>query len=337
MDVGKMETSITHAAADLMEVGHITAFDKMDAQIKTKGTLAENSFELTLRESVWEKSPVHKGDFLYIDGTEWGGPVDVVCHDTAARKITLEGPTWRGLLLQRVIEPDAGAAFRTILPMDANAALQTLLGNAYNWLFAVDETKTGVLVDGAFCYPLLLDAMETILAKAEMRLRVSYEASLKRVLLRAEPIADYSHEIDLSVDYGVHIKTALGRLEHYHRIIVLGGGDPRLSLSVYRLEDGQTTTECPADWDFINERATILDAGTTDAPEQLLDNAMKRMEEFSKKETIEMDTSKTTLSLRLGDKVSARDRVTGLAAVASVTEMVLSMDAKGMKIQTKVG
>ena len=64
----------------------------------------ENDFELTCDPAL--APPL--GGYAYIDGTEYGGPVDAVEHDTATGLATVTGRTWHGVLAGRRLLPDDG-------------------------------------------------------------------------------------------------------------------------------------------------------------------------------------------------------------------------------------
>ena len=71
---------------------------------------------------------------------------------------------------------------------------------------------------------------------------------LKRVVLSAAAVTDYSNTIDLSQDYGVNMVATMGGYDRYNHIIALGAGEltERDVLHVYRNDNGSLTTVAPA-------------------------------------------------------------------------------------------
>ncbi len=83
----------------------------------------ENDFEITLAA---DEATLESGGFVYIEGTEYGGIVDVLKTSTNSETMTHKGRTWHGILNSKVIEPDSGADYLTVSG-DANDVLSGLV------------------------------------------------------------------------------------------------------------------------------------------------------------------------------------------------------------------
>lgn len=66
------------------------------------------------------------GAYVYIDGTEYGGIVDMWTQSTTSDAITYSGRTWHGMLAGKVVKPPSGYDYYTATG-DANAAIRDLL------------------------------------------------------------------------------------------------------------------------------------------------------------------------------------------------------------------
>ena len=66
------------------------------------------------------------GEFVYIDGTEYGGVIDQYTQSTVSDVVSYTGRTWHGMLAGKVIVPPSGYNYYT-LSGDANACIRTLL------------------------------------------------------------------------------------------------------------------------------------------------------------------------------------------------------------------
>ena len=110
---------------DVRELRDILAAD-MQVKIAAGAEMVDNSWSVTLPESVWNAAPVEIGHYIYSPGCEWGGPVTLVTHSTGDKTVTLQGPTWRGLLFRKLIYPAAGEDYYEITDADANAALANI-------------------------------------------------------------------------------------------------------------------------------------------------------------------------------------------------------------------
>jgi len=328
---------LIHADEQRVEIGFVDEYAKYDASIRADGDLAANSFQLTMNNDVWARSKILVGHYLYIPGTEWGGRVDEVRHSTKQRQISVSGATWRGMLLRKVVEPPEGQTHFVVPAMEANLALAYIVGSVFDDLVAIDPGDSGVPVSGQYRYPTMLEMLEGLLERAGMGLYCRYQSGLRKVMIGARQIIDHSHSIDLSQDYGVDMTSSRGRLENYNHIIALGQGEmlDRLILHVYRHDDGAISETRPDGLGGANEVVYKYDYPNAESRDELLRGAVKKAKEFAGDAAVGIDTGVLTMSLELRDIVGARDRLTGIAAKASVVEKILTMDAHGEVIQTK--
>lgn len=334
-----MDMRIIHANSTFVELRYINTPIEFDAQIKAEGTLEENSYSLTIDVEDWIKEPVQIGHYIYIAGTEWGGPVAMVQHSTQSNTVVLEGPLWRGLLMMRVVEPPPGESHFVVPNMDANHAIREIVGGAFSNMLGFEQDEAGVMVEGQFRYTTMLQAIDQLLNDSDLRLNVTFDVFRKRAIIGARRTIDLSNSIELSQDYGIHMTSTLGRLENYNRIIALGQGEltEQMVVNVYLLPNGEASLERPGNWDISNERAIIFDGSNVETEEELVQGAIGQMDVYAQTETVEIDTREAELTLLLGDRVGVRDRITGLVAVRPVAEMILKIAGASVSIETKVG
>jgi hypothetical protein len=329
---------LIHANAEKTEIGFIDDFIKFDAEITRTADIKDNQFVLTLDENVWGDSPILKGHFVYIPFTEWGGPVEHIKHSTKSAQITLTGPTWRGMLTRKIIEPPAGEAYRTISNMEASAALRLVIGDMFGDYFRISDMNTEIAVSGSWRYTNLLSGIMDMFARSGLALSCAYDNTICKAILQARKITDYSRYVDLSQDYGIHLTSQQGGLEAFNHIIALGRGEltDREVIHLYRLDDG-TITQTPPGNRGEKDLCTTYDYSSAESTEELIKGAAKRLEECVPVGSVEMDTSATDKPLELGDRVSARDRLTGFVTTATVQRKILVKTANGETIETKVG
>ena len=79
---------------------------------------------------------------IYIPYPEWDGS-----GNTKEDQVQVTGTTWRGMLAQRFICPDAGNDYFTVSG-DLNSCIRTVLGNTFRGFFTVSEKSTGVNLNG---------------------------------------------------------------------------------------------------------------------------------------------------------------------------------------------
>lgn len=328
---------LIHANADRLEAGFVDDYIKYDAEISSDADLNKNQFVLTMDEAAWKNSGIKEGHFLYIPFSEFGGPIEYIKHSTKSAQITLTGPTWRGMLIRKIIEPPSGLAYLTISGMEANAAIASLVGDKFGDFFGFSDVNTEKNVSGSWRYNVLLSGLVEALRASGLSLVCGYDNTIRRATLAARAISDYSGLVDLSQDYGIHLTSQQGGLEAYNHIIALGRGElsEREVVHLYRLDDGAITINTIPNRGEKDLCAT-LDYPNAESTEELIKSAKKRLEECSPSRSVEMDTSETGLTLNLGDKVSARDRLTGLVTVATVISKQLVLTSTSEKLETKV-
>ncbi len=334
-----MDMTITHANENREELRYLDFFEKLDSEISIKpgATVNDSSFELTLSERDWKEEPILIGHHLYIDGTEWGGVVEKIEHDTQSGSLILSGMNWRGMLIRKVIEPPSGSAY-LVVSGEANSVLAARI-TCFGGLFSADTTDTGVIVSASWRYNQLLSAMETAFEEQGLTVSIKYVAAKQSVLISARAIIDYSGEIDLSQDYGISMKSTQGRLDGYNHVIALGAGEllDRDVLHVYRLDDGTITAETP-DWiETAKDKVITYDYNNPESLADLQSGAEKRLLEYVPGNGVELDPGDADIDLQLGDIVGARDRLTGFAASARIVGKILRIDSSGTRIETKVG
>lgn len=331
---------IIHADENLAELGFVRDLEKFDAEISiaTDAPLQALSWSLTVPDDAWAARPILEGHYIYIPDAEWGGPVERVRHSTAQKLVTVEGPTWRGMLYRKIVEPGTGDEYLEI-DSEANAALNTIIGVSMGSLFTVSEADSGIAVLISLRYANMLLGIEKMLSDAGATLVLAYDQTTQSVLVSAEAVTDYSATVDLSQDYGVDMISTSGRIDGYNHIVALGAGEllDRDVVHRYRLADGTITSTPPAWAGTDADRATVYDYGNAETVDALIEGADKKLREYAPDQSVEMDPGDADLSFRLGDIVGARDRLTGLAATATVTGQILTIDASGVRIDTKVG
>lgn len=330
---------LIHANAARAEMGFIDRFVKYDACISANAEIEDNSFALTLSDADWAADPIQIGDYIYIPGTEWGGRVEYLKHSTKSAEITASGPVWRGMLCRKVISPPTGEAYFVVANMEGNTVLQTVLNTSFLDFFVISEANTGVTLSAQWRYTVMLAGLQNAFSAAGLALNFSYSQRLKRPVISARVVNDYSQSIDISQDYGVYITTKEGGIEAYNHIIALGKGEltERTVLELFRLDDGTITDVDPGNRG-ANDLAETLDYPNAETVEELRKSAVSRLKESVPDNSVELDVSDLDLAVSLGDIVGARDRLTGLVATATVTDMILTITPEdGEKIDVKVG
>lgn len=331
---------ITHADENRNELRYIGYIEQLDVQISIEpgAVLQDNSFQMQVPDEEWEKGPIYQGHAVYANDTEFGGLVESIEHNTKTGIITLSGPTWRGLLMRKIITPAENQAYFSISG-EANVVISSVLGASLSPIATVSDADTGIVISGSWRYRQAHESLEKALEENGLTLDIKYNGALKTILISARAVVDYSDEIDLSQDYGIEMKSLQGRVDGYNHVIALGAGEliQRDVLHVYRLDSGVLTTDTPAWAGSVKDKVTIYDYSNPENIEELQKGAEKRLIEYAPLDGVQLDPSDADIDLPLGDIVGARDRLTGFAATARIIGKILTVTADGYKIDTRVG
>lgn len=334
-----MDVTFIHANDELAEIGVLNDIMEADMEICTKldAALVDNSFSFIMPEASWAEEPILEGHFIYWSGTEWGGVVTEVIHNTSQRTIQVQGVCWRGMLFQKVICPPSGEAYKVVTNMDANLAIAAVVGASFGSLFTVDSSTCGTDVTARWRYQTYAVGLHKALKAYGLRLNVGFTSADAHVTLSAQPVIDHSDEIDLSQDYGVDFTSSSGKMEQYNHCIGLGSGEltERTVLHLYRVDNTYYTT-MPEGWSEAEERTVIMDYPNAESETELLSSMLDRLASYAPTKSIDIDQVTFDEDIALGDIVGARDRLTGMAGKAEIVRKILTIKDGQLKIEAKV-
>lgn len=317
-----------HADGTLREIRQLDLIIAADMQvdISPSAKTIDNTWSLTIPENVWEEAPIRKGHFIYSPGTEWGGPVTLVRHNTSKRQIILQGPTWRGILHQRFIYPPSGQAYLNLEEVDANAAITQAAGNLGS-LFSVSSDSAGKNVSGSFRYQSVAAGLERMFREYQLRLGITFDSSIPAAVLSAQTAQNLSNIVEISQDYGINFTSEAGNTEEANHCLALGSGEleNRTVLSVYRVGNVYYT-EQPPHITNDNLRTVKLDYPNAEDESDLLSAALERLQEHASQTSIKVDEVTMDQSFDLGDIIDVRDRTTGMAGKAEAVQKILSIN-----------
>ena len=329
-----------HADSDLNELRELTLIDDADMQVDIKpgAALIDNTWSITVSEKVWSEEPIREGHYIYAPGTEWGGPVTVIKHVTASQQVTVQGPTWRGMLYQRRIIPPAGQGYLVITDEDAAYIPGDIIGQSMGEIFAFGGEETGVLVSAKYRYQSYAVGIQTVLADAGFRLDIVFDNATEYpcAILSAKPINTLD-DIEISQDYGINFTSEIGNIELANHCLALGSGElaERTVINLYRVGDVYYT-ERPAELPVEDVRTVLLDYGSSEDEDELLRAARQRLSETGPKQSIQINELPLDVEMNLGDQINVRDRLTGLVALSEVTQKILTIKQGVTKIDTEI-
>lgn len=275
------------------------------------------------------------GFYLYLEGTEYGGIIDILDVDTGSDTVAYEGRTWHGILDGKILCPDTGEDYLT-LSGEANAVLGQLIGRmGLSDLFEASAEDSGLQLTEYRMerYVTGYYGIRKMLASVSGKLKMIYNGT--KVILAAVSLADYSQdeEWDSSqMDFRV-VKNA----HPVNHMVCLGRGElsEREVLHLYTDQDGNISA-VPT-FTGQQEIAETYDNANAESIEELGQGGRERLQEaYSSAGSIRIDFE-AGQEYDIGDIVGAREEVTGVFVSSPIVKKIVTVNRKGVQIEHKVG
>lgn len=278
----------------------------------------ENTFLVTCLRSEWESVPDNAR--IYIPGTEYGGIYKRMETDTKYNTVGIGGYTWRGMLQNRILCPEAGYDYATDSG-ELNAILGARVAAAFPGLFVGSSESTGVTVSYQYKrYVTLYDGLKDMLKSAGYKLQLSYDQTQCKVVVEAVPIVDYSSQIEYSSDMNADYGMVLDNMGINH-LICLGQGELKDRTVVHLYVDGNGNISQTQTLFDEDEVADIYDyAGATQA--DLIQSGTQQLKSNTSKNQFTIDLE-SVADVAVGDIVGSRDYVTGYTVTAPIATKIV--------------
>lgn len=311
------------------ETGYLPAGADLDMEI---GDACD--FELKVRSNEWNAESLGYGCRLFSPGSEYGGIIKDIESNTGASEVILRGPTWRGMLLNKIIEPPEGQE-HLVLSGDLNDILRALIKDEFDGLFDTPEIKTGINVSNwkVDRYVKMYDAMTKLLSAYGYRVKIEYnepeDLEYGHVDIRAVPIVDYSNDLEYSMDGNVYVDVRDCRNGVNHLICIgEGEGQDRIKIDLYVQEDG---TLGKNQYYFGAEEIEDVYNFTSADAESLEEDGRKRLQELRNYKKCNMTIDDA--DVEIGDIVAGFDIITGTIVKKPIIRKILKIQNEIITIE----
>jgi hypothetical protein len=280
----------------------------------------ENDFEL----QAGTKHILSPGQYIYIEGTEYGGIIDAIESDTATKKIVYSGRSWHGILNSKVLMPPAGADY-LILNGDANTVLADLITTlGLNSLFVAETESSGIAISNyqMIRYIPAYNGILRMLKDNGAKLCMCYVGDM--VKLAAQPITDYTASED-EFDSDILEFCAKKTVNKTNHLVCLGQGElaARTVVHLYADTDGNiSTTQAITGAD---ELVAIYENTQCETAAELQAEGIKRFKELLDQDDITIDFNEAADDYSVGDIVGAVDNVTGIAVKTEIKKKIVKI------------
>ena len=258
-----------------------------------------NDFEVT--DAQMEN--VAAGGF-YIPGTEIGGLFDYVKINSDSDFRVYKGFTWRGLLKNSIIMPDAGEDYK-IVSGDANVVISNMLSGLFGGIFSVSAEDSGLTLSN-YQFPLyinLLDGIEGMLEKNDYRLKITAQKVQShrpiQILLEAVPAVQVSGTYN--EDNGIAMSYVIDNMGINH-LICGGSGELQNRMIRHLYIDNNGNISSTQYYFGLDERTAFYDYPNAESEDDLLEYGMQQLKELASSKSLTMQAPEQ-FNLEIGDKV----------------------------------
>ena len=291
----------------------------------------ENSFLVTCPRAEWES--VANDSRVYIPGTEYGGLFKRLESDTKNNSVAVGGLTWRGMLQKKIISPPSGQDYATDSG-ELNAILGARVSAAFPGLFVGSSESTGVTVSFQYQrYVTMYDGLKALLKSVGYKMQIEYDQVLRKVVVSAVPIVDYSSEIEYSSDMSADYSMIIDRTGINH-LVCLGSGELRNRIVVHLYVDGNGVISQTQTFFNENEIAEVYDYAGASRDDLIQSGVDQLKGELNLNEfAIELESER---EVQIGDIVGSRDYITGYTVTAPITTKIVKFEDGFVNIEYKL-
>lgn len=291
----------------------------------------ENSFLVTCPRAEWES--VANDSRIYIPGTEYGGLYKRLESDTKNNSVAVGGLTWRGMLQKKIISPPSGQDYATDSG-ELNAILGARVSTAFPGLFVGSSESTGVTVSFQYQrYVTMYDGLKALLKSVGYKMQIEYDQVLRKVVVSAVPIVDYSSEIEYSSDMSADYSMTIDRTGINH-LVCLGSGELRNRIVEHLYVNGNGVISQTQTFFNENEIAEVYDYAGASRDDLIQSGVDQLKGELNLNEfAIELESER---EVQIGDVVGSRDYITGYTVTAPITTKIVKFEDGFVNIEYKL-
>lgn len=243
---------------------------------------------------------------FYIPNTEIGGLFEYSKEKSDESAATLRGYTWRGILAQDVILPDAGQDYK-IVTGEANSVIASIMSGRFGDVFQVSSDDSGLTITD-YQFPLyinLLDGIENMLEAYGYKLTIKAfkpaSSTPITIELSATPATVLSGT--LNNDSPVPLTYVVDNMGINH-LICGGSGElqQRMIIHLY-IDDTGEISQTPYYTGF-EERTQFFDYSSAESEDDLIDAGTQRLKEIASHKELGFKVPEDA-DLEIGDVINA--------------------------------
>ena len=281
--------------------------------------LAFGSDENALKLEARAGDAPEEGQFVFIDGTEYGGVIDQASYEAgreATGSILCKGRTWHGILAGKRLLPDSGSGYLSVSGK-AGEVLASIVGRmGLSGLFSAAPDDTAV----SYTFERFCDGYSGLKAMAEANGRkVAMRLRGGKVELSLPPAVDYANKVDSDLlDFKL---TSVHRCVNH--LVCAGTGELEERAVVHFYADAAGSVSHTQSLFGVDEISALYDYSNADE-EKLEEEGRKKLQEYQTQGSVEVEAH-DDIDVDVGDVISARDNAHGRTVTATVAKKIVKV------------
>lgn len=287
----------------------------------------ENALKLEARAG---EAP-EEGQFVFIDGTEYGGVVDQTSYEAgreASGSILCRGRTWHGILAGKRLLPDSGSGYLSVSGKAGEVLASLIERMGLSGLFSAASDNTSV----SYTFDRFVDGYSGLkaMAKANGR-KVAMRRKGGKVEISLPPVVDYANKVDSDLlDFTL---TSVHRCVNH--LVCAGTGELENRAVVHFYADETGNVSHTQTFFGVDEICALYDYSNADA-DKLEEEGKKKLKEYQTKGSVEVDAH-DDIDVDVGDVISARDNTFGRTVSANVVKKIVQVSRGVATYKYEVG
>lgn len=260
-----------------------------------------------------------EGQFVFIDGCEYGGVVDKTTYKAGRESsgpVTCKGRTWHGILAGKRLLPDSGSGYLSVSGKAGDALASLIERMGLSGLFSAASDDTSV----RYTFDRFVDGYSGLkaMAKANGR-KVAMRRKGGKVEISLPPIVDYANKVDSDLlDFTL---TSVHRCVNH--LVCAGTGELEDRAVVHFYADAADNVSHTQSLFGVDEISALYDYSNTDE-EKLEEEGRKKLQEYQTQGNVEVEAH-DDIDVDVGDVISARDNAHGRTVTATVAKKIVKV------------
>lgn len=283
-------------------------------------TTSTMDYKLTATREIYDK--LSTATYLYIPGTEYGGIIDSIAHNTSDDSVVASGRSFRGLLNSKIITPDSGQDYKVVSGNLAEILDGILADNNLDYLYMIDPNLTWIILNNyqiaRYCSVLyLLNALES---KIGLSLYLAWSAKYRKVIITYRQPVDWASK-SLYVQADITTTKTSHKVNH---LICLGSGELKDRMRVDLYADTQGNISTVQSITGADEYTQVYDYPNAKDVDELTTSGTAKLKELIVDTPLEVEVKDGAYAV--GDIVGGYDDLMQIKTKATILNVVVNIE-----------